>query len=100
MNNRADNRGLPTLSPTILSIATGSMFSYNDNRNFAAVMCNPNGRGYVVTATNIAKGETMVVSNVIETIEQAYDRAKRFAGHVDPVDHDAIEQYLSERLGF
>ena len=76
------------------------MFPYNDGRNYSAVMVNPNGRGYVVTATNIAKGETMVVSNVIETIEQAHQRAKRFAGHTDPVDHDALEQYLSERLGF
>lgn len=76
------------------------MFFYNDGRNYSAVLKNPNGRGYVVTATNVAKGETMVVSNPIETIEQAHHRAKRFAGHTEPVDHDALEQYLSERLGF
>lgn len=76
------------------------MFFYNDRQCYSAVMVNPNGRGYVVTATNVAKGETMVVSNPIETIERAHERAKRFAGHIDPVDHDAIEQYLSERLGF
>ena len=76
------------------------MFFYNDRQCYSAVLKNPNGRGYVVTATNVALGETMVVSNVIETIEQAQHRAKRFAGHTEPMDYDALEQYLSERLGF
>lgn len=78
------------------------MFLYNEDRNFSAVMCNPNGKGYVVTVTNIAKGVTMVVSNVIYDIEQATRRAKKYAGHsvCQPLDPDAVEQYLSERLGF
>ena len=78
------------------------MYTYNDDRNFAAVMCNPNGKGYIVTATNVAKGETIEVSNVIQTIEEAHHRAKRFAGHsvTKPMDYDALDQYLSERLGF
>lgn len=76
------------------------MFFYNDRQCYSAVLKNPNGRGYVVTATNVSLGETMVVSNVIETIERAHERAKRFAGHIDPVDYDALEMYLSERLGF
>jgi len=78
------------------------MYFYNERRNFTAVMCNPNGKGYIVTATNIAKGETIEVSNVIKTIEDAHNRAKHFAGlHVsEPVNPDEVEQYLSERLGF
>ena len=65
-------------------------------------MCNPNGRGYIVTATNIAKGETIEVSNVISSIEDATYRAMKFAGHSihQRVNPDDVEQYLSERLGF
>lgn len=77
------------------------MFSYNDGRNFAAVMVNPNGAGFVVTATNVAKGTTIVVSKVKQTIEEAYTFARKFAGHVDYEMHlDRYDQYLSERLGF
>lgn len=76
------------------------MYSYNDSRNFSAVMIDPNGKGYLVTATNVASGETMVVSNPIETISEAHDRARRFAGHTDSFDYDHYDQYLSERLGF
>jgi len=78
------------------------MYFYNDRRNFTAVMCNPNGKGFIVTATNLAKGETIEVSNVIESIEDADYRAKRFAGlHTfEPVNPEEVEQYLSERLGF
>ena len=80
------------------------MFLYNQDRNFTAVMCNPNpnGKGYIVTATNIAKGCTMEVSNVIESLQEATIRAMRFAGHSvnKPIDPDAVEEYLSERLGF
>ena len=78
------------------------MFLYNQDRNFTAVMVNPNGKGYIVTATNVAKGVTIEVSNVIESIETATLRAMRFAGHSvhQPLDPDAVEQYLSERLGF
>lgn len=78
------------------------MFLYNQGRNFTAVMCNPNGKGYIVTATNVIKGITIEVSNVIESIETATLRAMRFAGHSvhQPLDPDAVEQYLSERLGF
>jgi hypothetical protein len=78
------------------------MYNYNDGRNFAAVMCNPNGKGYIVTATNVAKGETIEVSNVIQTIEEAHNRAQRFAGYsvTKPMDYDALDQHLSERLGF
>ena len=65
-------------------------------------MCNPNGKGYIVTATNIAKGVTMEVSNVIESLQEATIRAMRFAGHSvnKPIDPDSVEEYLSERLGF
>ena len=78
------------------------MFPYNNNSNFAAVMCNPNGKGYIVTATNVAKGITIEVSNPIESIEDATIRARQYAGHSvsEPLDPDAVEQYLSERLGF
>jgi hypothetical protein len=78
------------------------MFLFKQGKVFSAVMCNPNGKGYVVTVTNIAKGVTMEVSNPIESIEEATIRAKRYAGHSvsEPVDPDAYEQYLSERLGF
>ena len=78
------------------------MFFYNGDRNFTAVMCNPNGRGYIVTATNVAKGETIEVSNVIQTIEEAHHRAQRFAGHsvTKPMDYDALDQHPSERLGY
>jgi hypothetical protein len=78
------------------------MFLYNQGRNFSSVMVNPNGKGYIVMATNIAKGVTIEVSNVIESIETATLRAMRFAGHSvhQPLDPDAVEQYLSERLGF
>ncbi len=76
------------------------MFNYNDGRNFSAVMINPNGKGYIVTATNVAKGITIEVSNVIESYEKAYHRARLFAGHRDTFDYDAHDQYLSERLGF
>ena len=53
-------------------------------------------------ATNIAKGVSIEVSNVIESIETATLRAMRFAGHSvnQTLDPDAVEQYLSERLGF
>ena len=86
-----------TLSHRILT-----MFVYNQGRNFSSVMVNPNGKGYIVMATNIAKGVTIEVSNVIESIETATLRAMRFAGHSvnQPLDPDAVEQYLSERLGF
>jgi hypothetical protein len=85
-----------------LSLATSAVYFYNDRRNFTAVMCNPNGKGFIVTATNIAKGETIEVSNVIESIDDADNRAKHFAGlHTfEPVNPDEVEQYLSERLGF
>lgn len=77
------------------------MFSYNEGRNFAAVMVNPNGKGYVVTATNVAKGTTIIVSKVKESIDEAYSFARRFSGHVEYEMHlDAYDQYLSERLGF
>jgi len=78
------------------------MFLYNNDRNFTAVMCNPNGKGYVVTATNVAKGITIEVSNPIESIEAATTRARQYAGHSvsEPLNPDAVEQYLSERLGF
>lgn len=78
------------------------MFNYNEGRNFSAVMCNPNGKGYVVTVTNIAKGVTIEVSNPIECIEEATRRAMQYAGHSvrKPIDPDAYEEYLSERLGF
>lgn len=78
------------------------MFLYNDDRNFTSVMINPNGRGYVVMATNVAKGISIEVSNPIESLQDATIRAMRFAGHsvCQPVDPDAVEQYLSERLGF
>jgi hypothetical protein len=78
------------------------MFLYNQGRNFSSVMVNPNGKGYIVTATNVIKGITIEVSNVIESYDAAYYRAMRFAGHSvhQPLDPDAVEQYLSERLGF
>ena len=78
------------------------MYFYNDSRNFSAVMCNPSGRGFIVTATNIATFETIEVSNVIESIEDAHNRAKHFAGLpiFEPANPEEIEQYLSERLGF
>lgn len=86
----------------LLSLANSTMYFYNDRRNFTAVMCNPNGKGFIVTATNIAKGETIEVSNVFESIEDAHDRAKHFAGLpiFQPVNPEEVEQYLSERLGF
>lgn len=78
------------------------MFLFNQGKVFSAVMCNPNGKGYVVTVTNVAKGVTVEVSNPIESIEDATRWAKRYAGHsiYEPIDPDAYEQYLSERLGF
>jgi len=78
------------------------MFAYNQGRNFAAIMVNPNGKGYIVTATNVAKGVTMEVSNVIQSYDDAVWWAKGFAGcrYTQPLDPDAVEQYLSERLGF
>ena len=44
----------------------------------------------------------MEVSNPIATYDEALHRAMRYAGHStnQPVDPDAYEQYLSERLGF
>lgn len=86
-----------TLSHCILT-----MFLYNQGRNFSSVMVNPNGKGYIVTATNVGKGVTIEVSNVIESYDNALHRAMRFAGHSvsEPIDPDAYEQYLSERLGF
>ena len=55
-----------------------------------------------MTATNIAKGETIEVSNVISSIEEATLRAMKFAGHsiYQRTNSDDVEQYLSERLGF
>jgi len=81
---------------------TEPMFLYNNDTLFSAVMCNPNGKGYIVTATNITKGETIEVSNVISSIEEATFRAMKFAGHSihNPTNSDDVEQYLSERLGF
>ena len=78
------------------------MFPFNQGKAIAAVMCNPNGKGYVVTATNVAKGITIEVSNPIESYDDALYHAKRYAGHSvsEPIDPDAYEQYLSERLGF
>ena len=78
------------------------MFLYNNDNMFSAVMCNPNGKGYIVTATNISKGETIEVSNVISSIEEATLRAKKFAGHSthNPTNPEDVEQHLSERLGF
>ena len=60
------------------------------------------GKGYIVTATNISKGVTMEVSNVISSLEEATIRAKKYAGHSihQRVNPDDVEQYLSERLGF
>ena len=78
------------------------MFLYNNDNFFTAVLCNPNGKGYIVTATNIARGETIEVSNVISSIEKATLRAMKFAGHSihQRVNPDDVEQHLSERLGF
>ena len=78
------------------------MFFYNNDRCYSSVLCNPNGKGFIVTATNVAKGETIEVSNVIDCLDKATLWAKRFAGHsvTEPLNPDAIEQYLSERLGF
>lgn len=78
------------------------MFLYNEGRNFTSVMIDTNGKGYVVMATNIAKGVSMEVSDPIESLQEATLRAKRFAGHkvYESLDPDAVEEYLSERLGF
>ena len=77
------------------------MFVFNQGKAFSAVMCNPNGRGYVVTVTNVAQGATLVVSNPIASIEAATLRAMRYAGQSsEPIDPDAYEEHLSERLGF
>ena len=78
------------------------MFLYNNDTLFSSVMCNPNGKGYIVTATNIALGETIEISNVISSIEEATFRVMKFAGHStsEPTNSDEVEQYLSERLGF
>jgi hypothetical protein len=78
------------------------MFLFNEGKVFSAVMCNPNGKGYVVTVTNVAKGVTLEVSNPIDSIEAATRWAMRYAGHSvsEPIDPDAYEEYLSERLGF
>lgn len=64
------------------------------------VMCNPNGKGYVVVSLNTEKDCAMIVSNPIESLEVAHNRARKFAGISEPFDYDAYDQYLSERLGF
>ena len=74
------------------------MFYYNEGRNFSSVVVAPNG-GYIVMATNVKTRETMEMSNVIESLDEALQRAKQFAGYTE-LDPDAVEQYLSERLGF
>jgi len=76
------------------------VFNYNQGRNFTAVMLNPNGKGYIVTATNVIKGITIEVSNVIESYDAAYYRAMRFAGHSVKQDLESYDQWLSEKLGF
>lgn len=79
------------------------MFQYNQGRCFSAVMCNPNGRGYVVTATNIELGQTIEVSDPILCIQDATEWARKFAGvpvERTAADYDRYDQWLSERLGF
>ena len=77
------------------------MFYYNEGRNFSSVVVAPNG-GYIVMATNVKTRETMEMSNVIQSLDEAILRAKRLAGYsyTESLDPDAVEQYLSERLGF
>jgi len=78
------------------------MYVYNEGRNHAEVMKNPNGSGWVVYVSNRHTGEGMILSNPIESAADADRFAQQFAGYPkrQPVDHDAYEQYLSERLGF
>ena len=78
------------------------MFSYNQGRCYTSVLKNPNGKGYVVMATNVEIGQSMEVSNPFDTMEAATVRAKQFAGYSEPVsvNYDHHDQMLSERLGF
>lgn len=78
------------------------MFNFNGDKCYSFVMKNPNGLGFVVCVTNVQLGQTVEVSNPIESLAEATIRAKRYAGHSvsEPLDPDAVEQYLSERLGF
>jgi methyl coenzyme M reductase subunit C-like uncharacterized protein (methanogenesis marker protein 7) len=64
------------------------------------VMCNPNGKGYVILSHNTEKDCSMIVSNPIESLEVAHNRARRYVGISESFDYDSYDQWLSEKLGF
>lgn len=74
--------------------------SFPYNNATCVVSIEERGNSYVLVAKNVTKGIEMDVSNPIQDLDEAISRAKRFAGVYEPLDPDAVEQYLSERLGF
>ena len=66
----------------------------------AQCIANPDGLGWVVVAFNIETRESMIVSNPIDSLAEATERAKKWVGIVRPFDLDTFDQHLSERLGF
>ena len=76
-------------------------FYFNGRKVYTSVQKNPNGKGFVVMATNVKKGISMEVSEVKETYEQALEFAMRYARVIKyETDHDAYEMRLSERQGW
>lgn len=66
-------------------------------------MTNPNGKGFIVMATNVELGQSVEVSNPIDCIVKATEWARKFAGvpvERTQADYDAYDQWLSDRLGF
>ena len=87
-----------TTSPAEQAAGT---FYFNGGKVYTSVHKNPNGKGYVVMATNVEKGVSIEVSEVKETYDEALEFAMRYAGVIKyETDHDAYEDYLSYRQGW
>ena len=78
-------------------------YGFNEGRCYSSVLKNPNGAGWVVMVTHVPSGESIAVRNPVERLEDAHQAARVWALAGDRVaasDPDALEGYLSERLGF
>ncbi len=78
---------------------TAGTFYFNGGKVYTSVHKNSNG--YVVMATNVERGISMEVSEVMATYDDALKFAMHYAGAIKyGIDHEAYEMHLSERQGW
>ena len=76
---------------------TAIAYHYNQGRCYMTIESRDDQ--YVAVAHNVEKGISMEMSNPRD-YANTVQWVLKFIGQVPPIDYDAHEQYLSERLGF